>query len=174
MPGHAGACDHPSGAFQAIMQPDMTAVHASCRPQHCGVATQALLCVQLGQSFREPVPTMWLHASTMWLWSRVACVEHCDTLLQVGLVRQMERSQKEFQDWRREREREVMQLRRQVSTSQLWLQHCFHQHISASALQLLKLRRSTVDISLSVCAKRCLQQVQHNAHASQGQYLLAV
>ena len=46
------------------------------------------------------------------------------TLLQVGLVRQMERSQKEFQDWRREREREVMQLRRQVSTCQLWLQHC--------------------------------------------------
>ncbi len=34
--------------------------------------------------------------------------------LQVSLMRQMERSTRDFADWRKEREKEVMQLRRQV------------------------------------------------------------
>ena len=99
-------------------------VKASWRPQHCQAATCDLLPYAAGQSFRDPVPNMQPHASTTWLWCRLACVEHCVTLLQV------ERSQKEFQDWRREREREVMQLRRQVSTCQLWLQLRSQPHIS--------------------------------------------
>ena len=36
-------------------------------------------------------------------------------VLQVSLMRQMEKSTKDFADWRKEREKEVMQLRRQVS-----------------------------------------------------------
>lgn len=35
--------------------------------------------------------------------------------MQVSLMRQMERSTRDFADWRKEREKEVMQLRRQVS-----------------------------------------------------------
>ena len=38
---------------------------------------------------------------------------HAD--LQVTLMRQMEKSTRDFADWRKEREKEVMQLRRQVS-----------------------------------------------------------
>ena len=34
--------------------------------------------------------------------------------LQVQLMKQMENSQKEFQQWRKQRERELMTLRRQV------------------------------------------------------------
>ena len=34
--------------------------------------------------------------------------------MQVSLMRQMERSTRDFADWRKEREKEVMQLRRQV------------------------------------------------------------
>ena len=34
--------------------------------------------------------------------------------LQVSLMRQMEKSTRDFADWRKEREKEVMQLRRQV------------------------------------------------------------
>ena len=33
---------------------------------------------------------------------------------QVNLMRQMEKSTRDFADWRKEREKEVMQLRRQV------------------------------------------------------------
>ena len=35
--------------------------------------------------------------------------------MQVSLMRQMEKSTRDFADWRKEREKEVMQLRRQVS-----------------------------------------------------------
>ena len=35
--------------------------------------------------------------------------------VQVSLMRQMEKSTRDFADWRKEREKEVMQLRRQVS-----------------------------------------------------------
>lgn len=35
--------------------------------------------------------------------------------VQVSLMKQMERSHKDFLDWRREREKEVLQLRRQAS-----------------------------------------------------------
>ena len=34
--------------------------------------------------------------------------------VQVSLMRQMEKSHKDFLDWRKEREKEVLQLRRQV------------------------------------------------------------
>ena len=136
MPGHAGTYVHLSRAFQAIMQRDT----ASSRMLHGDLSTAVqqhgvFFFVQPGQSFRKPVPTVRPHAGTTWLWSRLACVEHWVTPLQVGLIRQMERSQKEFQDWRREREREVMQLRRQVSTCQLCLQHCSQQHIPYLFLQ---------------------------------------
>ena len=40
-------------------------------------------------------------------------------LLQVSLMRQMEKSTRDFADWRKEREKEVMQLRRQVSLASL-------------------------------------------------------
>lgn len=36
-------------------------------------------------------------------------------MMQVSLMRQMEKSTRDFADWRKEREKEVMQLRRQVS-----------------------------------------------------------
>lgn len=44
-----------------------------------------------------------------------AQILHC-SVLQVQLARQMEKSAKEFGEWRKSREKEVMQLRRQVST----------------------------------------------------------
>ena len=91
------------------------------------------------------------------------------TLLQVGLVRQMERSQKEFQDWRREREREVMQLRRQVSTCQLWLQHCSNstsQKLALTGAQAAQEGKRehwwrTVHPITSACEKWCLHEVRH-------------
>lgn len=145
-------------------------VKASWRPQHCQAATWDLLPYAAGQSFRDPVPNMQPHASTTWLWCRLACVEHCVTLLQVGLVRQMERSQKEFQDWRREREREVMQLRRQVSTCQLWLQQRSQQHISNCSCRRSSCAEEQTGAVLAaacalyvsaplLCVKRCLHQV---------------
>ena len=47
-------------------------------------------------------------------------------MLQVNLMRQMEKSTRDFADWRKEREKEVMQLRRQVRhASELSLRHRF-------------------------------------------------
>ena len=43
--------------------------------------------------------------------------------LQVSLMRQMEKSTRDFADWRKEREKEVMQLRRQVRAQTLLLHH---------------------------------------------------
>lgn len=43
--------------------------------------------------------------------------------LQVSLMRQMEKSTRDFADWRKEREKEVMQLRRQVRAHTLPLHH---------------------------------------------------
>ena len=43
--------------------------------------------------------------------------------LQVSLMRQMEKSTRDFADWRKEREKEVMQLRRQVRAHTLPLHY---------------------------------------------------
>ena len=46
--------------------------------------------------------------------------------VQVSLMRQMEKSTRDFGDWRKEREKEVMQLRRQVSLASKFhlVYHC--------------------------------------------------
>ena len=44
--------------------------------------------------------------------------------LQVSLMRQMEKSTRDFADWRKEREKEVMQLRRQVRNAPKSTRQC--------------------------------------------------